>query len=221
MKRAIALIAALALLSVANAARAGEPWLAAGDVQLRHDLQLLVDEGLLDLPISAWRDRSLGPRERTLGRRRGPRTRVVRLAVGGAGATARRGARGSAGPRAAPAWRRAARPAAHLCRRASRGGRVRVVGQRLRGRTLGRSPADRHRRRPRRRRRVPARRQRLAGKFGNWVVTAGALDRWSGSGWKEACNCRAMPGRCRRFRWTVRFRRPRDQVVELDRGRGG
>ena len=47
MKPANALVAALMLLSGASAAHAGEPWLAAGDVQLRHDLQLLVDEGLI------------------------------------------------------------------------------------------------------------------------------------------------------------------------------
>ncbi len=33
---------------------AGEPWIAPGNTQVRHDVQLLVDSGVIDLPMSAW-----------------------------------------------------------------------------------------------------------------------------------------------------------------------
>ena len=41
-------------LSCACSAQAGEPWLAPGNLQLRHDVQLLVDDGVINLPVSGW-----------------------------------------------------------------------------------------------------------------------------------------------------------------------
>jgi hypothetical protein len=35
-------------------ATAGEPWLAPGDMRVRHDIQLLVDSGVINLPMSGW-----------------------------------------------------------------------------------------------------------------------------------------------------------------------
>lgn len=35
-------------------ASAGSPWLEPGDVGLRHDLELLVDQGLIDVPLTVW-----------------------------------------------------------------------------------------------------------------------------------------------------------------------
>lgn len=46
----LALAACLAWPSPAHA----DPWLAPGDLALRHDLQLLADEGLLPAPVMAW-----------------------------------------------------------------------------------------------------------------------------------------------------------------------
>ena len=45
---------AFAVLAVARPAGAGEPWIAPGNLQVRHDLQLLVDSGVIDLPITYW-----------------------------------------------------------------------------------------------------------------------------------------------------------------------
>ena len=37
-----------------SAAFGGEPWLAPGNVQARHDIQLLVDDGVINIPLSQW-----------------------------------------------------------------------------------------------------------------------------------------------------------------------
>ncbi|HWJ05189.1 MAG TPA: hypothetical protein VNS57_05300, partial [Steroidobacteraceae bacterium] len=49
-------LAGLGLLVVAlgGTARAGEPWIAPGNLQVRHDVQLLVDGGVIDLPTTYW-----------------------------------------------------------------------------------------------------------------------------------------------------------------------
>jgi len=44
----------LALVLASGSAVAGEPWLAPGNMQARHDLQMLVDDGILELPVSGW-----------------------------------------------------------------------------------------------------------------------------------------------------------------------
>jgi hypothetical protein len=48
------LAVALLVACIAQDARAGEPWLAPGNLQARHDIQLLVDQGVIELPTSAW-----------------------------------------------------------------------------------------------------------------------------------------------------------------------
>ena len=47
-------LAFLAFLFPGSFASAGEPWIAPGNTQVRHDVQLLVDSGVIDLPMSAW-----------------------------------------------------------------------------------------------------------------------------------------------------------------------
>jgi hypothetical protein len=49
-------LASLGLLALAlsGAAHAGEPWIAPGNVQVRHDIQLLVDGGVINLPTTYW-----------------------------------------------------------------------------------------------------------------------------------------------------------------------
>lgn len=46
-----ALAAAMPLVSAPAAA---DPWLAPGDLVLRHDIQLLADAGILDVPVNTW-----------------------------------------------------------------------------------------------------------------------------------------------------------------------
>jgi hypothetical protein len=47
-------LAFLAFLVSGPVASAGEPWIAPGNTQVRHDVQLLVDSGVINLPMSAW-----------------------------------------------------------------------------------------------------------------------------------------------------------------------
>jgi Capsule assembly protein Wzi len=44
----------LAGLLAGTVASAGEPWVAPGNLQVRHDIQLLVDDGVIDIPLSHW-----------------------------------------------------------------------------------------------------------------------------------------------------------------------
>ena len=53
MVRFLSLLALSALAIVASSIRA-EPWIAPGDLGLRHDVQLLADEGVLAAPVMAW-----------------------------------------------------------------------------------------------------------------------------------------------------------------------
>ena len=50
----LAFLAFLGFLVPGSSASAGEPWIAPGNTQVRHDVQLLVDSGVIDLPVSAW-----------------------------------------------------------------------------------------------------------------------------------------------------------------------
>ena len=52
MKGPICLV--LAGLLAGTVASAGEPWVAPGNLQVRHDIQLLVDDGVIDIPLSQW-----------------------------------------------------------------------------------------------------------------------------------------------------------------------
>ena len=52
--RFLAAFCLLLLTLLPASLEAGEPWLAPGDVQVRHDIQLLVDAGVINLPMSAW-----------------------------------------------------------------------------------------------------------------------------------------------------------------------
>jgi Capsule assembly protein Wzi len=53
--RVASVIVALASSLIAvDRASAGSPWLDPGDAGVRHDIQLLVDEGLLDVPVTVW-----------------------------------------------------------------------------------------------------------------------------------------------------------------------
>src|SRR5688572_2235709 len=48
------LLLACTLPGAVAPATASEPWIAPGDMQVRHDLQLLVDSGVIELPLTAW-----------------------------------------------------------------------------------------------------------------------------------------------------------------------
>ena len=50
----IAACALALMLSTTGNVHAGEPWLPPGDMRVRHDIQFLVDEGVINLPTTAW-----------------------------------------------------------------------------------------------------------------------------------------------------------------------
>jgi hypothetical protein len=197
-------------LCVTEMALAGEPWIRPGDVQIRHDLELLVDEGVINLPMSAWpiaasdlaaalarvgKQSSKGPSPASAGTggNRGL-TPAQAAAVRRLGRYAREGQ-----PELAAELRLAARPEelrtfADVPREQ---GEITAwasgfFGDRWGGRLQAHAVTD------------PADGDwfrldgsYLAGKFGNWIVTVGALDRWWGSGWEGSLilsnNARPMP----------------------------
>jgi hypothetical protein len=195
-----------------TAALAGEPWLAPGNLQARHDIQLLVDDGIMDIPMSAWP------------------IAVSDLAAAIAGADKSRaadGESGSAGAGAEGVPPLTAAQAAALARLrriadsedtglfaelqgAARPEELRTfwnepreegelalgvagfVGERWGGRlefTAAANPQDDENWR--------FDGSYAAGKFGNWIVTLGAQDRWWGSGWQGSLilsnNARPVP----------------------------
>ena len=194
-----------ALSLVGTRAGAGEPWLAPGDQRVRHDIQLLVDEGVIDLPTSTWP------------------IPVSDLAASLARAGASEGATGDS----AHAQRRtiAQDLAMERLRIIAREGRP-ATGVELDAAarpTLLRTFADTPREEgelkawtsgflgnrwglrlevtgvidPDDDRPVRADGSYFAGKFGNWIVTLGAQERWWGSGYEGSLilsnNARPVP----------------------------
>ncbi len=210
-----------AVLAVAHPAGAGEPWIAPGNLQVRHDLQLLVDSGVIDLPTTYWpiatsdlahaidlagqrRGRDPGsagggvapsspaPAEEGPGEislspaQQAALTRLRAIASEGrptVGATVS----GAARPTVLRTFQDTPREEGELTGYAAGffgerwGGRLEVTGVvdadddesfRLDG-------------------------SYAAGKFGNWIVTVGAQERWWGSGWEGSLilsnNARPVP----------------------------
>jgi Capsule assembly protein Wzi len=191
---------------------AGEPWLAPGNTLIRHDVQLLVDSGVIDLPMSAW---PIAASDLAHALEKIPETPSVAQAGTGRNKGADSAQELSAAQFAAIARLRslasegkatlatevgvAARPTqlrtfADTPREEGEislyaagffgdrfGGRLQVTGaidpdDGLPGRLDG---------------------SYVAGKFGNWIVTAGQQDRWWGSGWEGSLimsnNARPVP----------------------------
>ena len=202
-------LAVLAFLS-GSVASAGEPWIAPGNVQVRHDVQLLVDSGVIDLPMSAW-PIAASDLANALGRIPGSAASVATpgAAEGGAGRQL------TAAQLAAVARLRslaregnatlgvevgaAARPTQlrTFADTPREEGEVSVyaagfVGQRFGGRLQVTGAIDPDDDRPGR-----LDGSYIAGKFGNWIVTAGQQERWWGSGWEGSLimsnNARPVP----------------------------
>jgi hypothetical protein len=201
----------LAGLLAGPVAFAGEPWLAPGDLQLRHDLQLLVDDGVIDVPMSAWPiaasdvSRALAEAKSKYGlepastdpKARSPGftlsnaqfaafTRLSRVvAEEDTGFYAE--ARGAARPEELRTFWFEPREEYELA-----AGYAGFFGQRFGGRlemTVVDSPSDGDNFR--------LDRSYIAGRLGNWIFTLGAQDRWWGSGWQNSLilsnNARPVP----------------------------
>jgi len=186
----------LAALLASGPAGAGEPWLAPGDLRVRHDLQMLVDDGVIDLPVSAWPIAvsdvaaalgRLSASRGAAGRSHGDGPAASDLTPAQAAAVARlRRAASEGRPEVGVELRAAARPVqlrtfADEPREEGEltGWASGFFGDRWGGRlelTVVADPDDDDTFR--------YDGSYFAGKFGNWIVTVGAQDRWWGSGWE-------------------------------------
>jgi len=202
----------LAFLVSGPLASAGEPWIAPGNVQVRHDVQLLVDSGVIDLPMSAW-PIAASDLANAL-------SKVPDATASATASSTSQGGKGSGAGLSAAQLAAISR----LRRLASEGnasfgyevgaaarptqlrtfadtpreeGEISVyaasfIGERFGGRlqvTGAIDPDDG----------LPGRLDGsyVAGKFGNWIFTVGQQDRWWGSGWEGSLimsnNARPVP----------------------------
>jgi len=212
----------LGVLSLWSVASAAEPWIAPGNTQVRHDIQLLVDSGVIDLPMSAWpiaasdlahalsavspaRERAGGvagsgqgsgaPSPAPAGEGRGEGLTIAQLAaIARLRSLAREG-----NPTLGVEVGAAARPTQlrTFADTPREEGELSVyaagfVGERFGGRLQVTGAADPDDDRPGR-----LDGSYIAGKFGNWIVTAGQQERWWGSGWEGSLilsnNARPVP----------------------------
>ena len=204
----------LAFLVSGPLATAGEPWIAPGNTQVRHDVQLLVDSGVIDLPMSAW-PIAASDLASALGRIPESSSRAPALTGEGRGEGSATSKPLSAAQLAAIARLRslaregnatlgvevgaAARPTQlrTFADTPREEGEISLyaasfVGQRFGGRlqVTGTIDPDDD---------LPGRLDGsyVAGKFGNWIFTVGQQDRWWGSGWEGSLimsnNARPVP----------------------------
>ena len=191
------------------AANAGEPWLPAGNVQTRHDVQLLVDERVINLPMSAWPIAvsdlaaalsAVGKPAEGAGAGHGGKVSADQLTPAQAAAIRRLRRYAREGqPQIGSELRLATRPIVLRTFADEPREQAEVsawvagfMGDRWGGRLQVRGVADPDDDKP-----LRLDGSYLAGKFGNWIVTAGALDRWWGSGWEGSLlmsnNSRPIP----------------------------
>jgi len=219
------------LLLASGAVVAGEPWLPPGDVQVRHDLQLLVDEGVINLPMSQWpiAVSDLAHALEQIREMPSPQPSPSKLGEGahraGEGSSSspspasagEGGGQGSLTPSQSLALSRLRKLASEghptlgfEVRAALRPTTLRTFaddpreegeltgyaagffGERFGGRLEVTAVAD-----PDDDKTVRLDGSYLAGKFGNWIVTLGAQERWWGSGWEGSLilsnNARPVP----------------------------
>ena len=171
-------------LLVVERASAGSPWLEPGDAGLRHDLELLVDEGLIDVPLTVW------PMSWPQVLQQLERARDVREAgpgVHAALARVERAARSAARTGGTLAWRAAgsARPTdlrtfESVPREEGEiEGTAEWLGERFALRLSATAVADAS----------DGKTVRPDGSYvgmtlGNWMLSAGYLERWWGPGWE-------------------------------------
>lgn len=206
------MVAALACMLALPLAHAGEPWIAPGDLQLRHDLEMLVDDGVINIPISSWpipvsdlaaaldsvdRLKAAGTMQVASSASSAKTVELTLAQVAALNRLRRVVSREDTGFFAEA--RAAARPEELRTYwdepRAAYEGTVGVagfLGDRFGGRlelTVVDSPADGDNFR--------ADGSYLAAILGNWIVTVGAQDRWWGSGWEGSLilsnNARPVP----------------------------
>lgn len=175
------LVAALVGVLCVAPAHAGEPWLAPGNVQARHDIQLLVDEGVINLPMSGW-PIAVSDLANALSRVSGAgQTPAQSAAVARLRKIASEGqpthgieVRAAARPTVLRTFDDEPREEGELT--AYTAG---FLGERWGLRLELTAAADPDDDEP-----LRLDGSYFAGKFGNWIVTVGAQERWWGSGWQ-------------------------------------
>ena len=191
---------------VTTVARAGEPWIAPGNLQVRHDIELLVDSGVIELPITYWPiatsdlANALSKLSRDRAGEVGGTPGESQLSPAQHGAIARLRRIASEGhPTLGFELSAAARPTALRTFEGTpreegelTGYAAGFFGNRFGGRLEVTAVAD-----PDDDKTLRLDGSYVAGKFGNWIVTAGAQDRWWGSGWEGSLimstNARPVP----------------------------
>ena len=191
MKGVIALV--LVGLLAGTPAFAGEPWLAPGNVQVRHDIELLVDDGVINLPMSGWPiavsdvANALSKAPGTLTPSQGAAVTRLRKYAAEGRPTLGVDVRAAARPTTLRTFDDEPREEGELTGWASG-----FFGDRWGARLEVTAVAD-----PDDDKEVRLDGSYVAGKFGNWIVTAGAQERWWGSGWQGSLilsnNARPVP----------------------------
>jgi Capsule assembly protein Wzi len=195
---AASVIVALASnLAAANCGWAGSPWLEPGDAGVRHDIELLVDEGVIDVPVTVW-PMSWPDVLRALDSSRD----VQQLSAGAHAAFARlqRQARLAARSGGTLSWRAAAsarptdlRTFESVPREPGEiEGTAEWLGERFALRLSGTAVAD-----PSDDKSVRPDGSYIGMTLGNWMLSAGYLERWWGPGWEGSTilgnNARPFP----------------------------
>jgi len=188
-------LAVLALGAAAAPALAREPWIAAGDTRVRHDVQLLVDGGVIELPMSAW-PIAAADLLAALSKAEPRPTPAQSAAIARLSKLVGSGDDGhdlglqvsaAARPTTLRTFEDTPREEGELT-----GWIAGTVGDRWGGRLELTGVVD-----PDDDEAVRLDGSYFAGQFGNWIVTAGAQDRWWGSGWEGSLilsnNARPVP----------------------------
>jgi hypothetical protein len=208
------LVAGTTLLCAWNS-QAGEPWLAPGNVQVRHDIQLLVDSGVINLPMSGW-PIAISDLANALSNARSDSTPTSANVGENRGKSRGSGVTFSPAQSAALSRLRRIASEGHITLGVELAGAGRptqlrtfadtpreegeisvsaagFVGQRFGGRLEVTAVAD-----PDDGKDFRVDGSYVAGKFGNWIVTLGEQDRWWGSGWEGSLilsnNARPLQG---------------------------
>jgi hypothetical protein len=194
------------ILTSGDIAHAGEPWIPPGNLQVRHDVQLLVDAGVINLPVTYWpiatsdlaNALNTMPQQESAAGSQGSRTRVLTAPQQAAVTRLRRIASQATGtvgleldaaarPTTLRTFEDTPREEGELTGHAAG-----FFGRRFGGRLELTAVAD-----PDDDETLRLDGSYAAALFGNWIVTLGAQERWWGSGWEGSLilstNARPVP----------------------------
>jgi len=172
-------------IAASAAPAAGDPWIAPGDARLRHDLQLLSDVGIVKAPLTSW-PVSWGEVSRNLSEAPGAvsyptyvTAALARVRAAASDAT-RTGEWQGLARIAGSAHPMMLRPFGDVPREEGEiEGAVSYTGEMFAVRLDATAVAN-----PQDGQDIRADGSYVAGVFGNWMLSAGLIDRWWGPGWE-------------------------------------